>query len=525
MNKQLEKIKREEKWIEEQTEKIAIALAEEDFYSYIALMWKYARTSSDFKPEWYVEAIADHLTALYKGEIKKLAISLSPRHGKSTICNVLFPTWVWIQDPSIQFLTAAYGEALALRDARAARDLISSTLYQKHWGHIFQFKYDQNKKEEYDNDAGGRRLTTSVEGRGTGEGSDILIIDDPHKAKDYKSSKKLGNVLDWYYGTIKSRYNNPAEWRQLVIHQRIAEGDLIGSLIEENTGWVLLDFPEEYELQAVKKVTPIGFSDPREYKGELLAPSIFNEEAAEAAKADPVIWQTQYQQNPSAKGAGLLKESSLLSYLSPINYNELFTSILSIDTAHNGEGVKAYSVFQIWAKSGKKKYLIDQTREFMTFTEEEKEAKRLIDTYRPNYTLIEKKANGAVLIETLKKDNYGEIIGINPQQYGDKVQRFSSVVPEFDAGQVIIPSIELKGWIKEYREELLSFPRSKYKDQVDATSQALLWYRVNDVDLERRYEQGEESMKEDSVWRKEWYRNMLNNKEDTYLDSPREWFN
>jgi hypothetical protein len=139
--------------------------------------------------------------------------------------------------------------------------------------------------------------------------------------------------------------------------------------------------------------------------------------------------------------------------------------------------------------------------------------------------LIEKKANGAVLIETLKKDNYGEIIGINPQQYGDKVQRFSSVVPEFDAGQVIIPSIELKGWIKEYREELLSFPRSKYKDQVDATSQALLWYRVNDVDLERRYEQGEESMKEDSVWRKEWYRNMLNNKEDTYLDSPREWFN
>lgn len=36
-------------------------------------------------------------------------------------------------------------------------------------------------------------------------------------------------------------------------------------------------------------------------------------------------------------------------------------------------------------------------------------------------------------------------------------------------------------WLKEYVHEMISFPKSKYKDQVDSTSQALNWILQNEL--------------------------------------------
>ena len=337
-------------------------------------------------------------------------------------------------------------------------------------------------------------------------------------------------MLDWYFGTIKSRYNDPAEWRQLVIHQRIAEGDLIGTLVDSDDDWELLDFPEEFTGST--RITKIGFRDPRRTKGELLAPSVFSEKAAEAAKKDPITWETQFQQNPGVRGKGLLKESSVLYYSSPIDYYNFSTTILSIDCAASGESTnRSYSVFQVWGRIGKKKYLVDVVREFMDFTEEERTTKELLSKWNPTYTLIEKKANGIALINTLNINGYSGIIGINPSEYGDKVNRFSSVVPEFDAGEVFIPSKDIHEGTKDLVEEILTFPRSKYKEQVDALSQALIWYKTQERGEEGREDIKLPDVKTESVWRQEW--SVLgvgvSNRQDLEYtineESPRDWFN
>jgi predicted phage terminase large subunit-like protein len=48
----------------------------------------------------------------------------------------------------------------------------------------------------------------------------------------------------------------------------------------------------------------------------------------------------------------------------------------------------------------------------------------------------------------------------------------------FENGHVFLPSSE--AWLADYLHELMSFPGSKYDDQVDSTTQALAYLRSTD---------------------------------------------
>ena len=45
--------------------------------------------------------------------------------------------------------------------------------------------------------------------------------------------------------------------------------------------------------------------------------------------------------------------------------------------------------------------------------------------------------------------------------------------PWFEGGNVLLP--KEAPWLADYRRELLAFPKTKFDDQVDATTQALAW--------------------------------------------------
>lgn len=60
--------------------------------------------------------------------------------------------------------------------------------------------------------------------------------------------------------------------------------------------------------------------------------------------------------------------------------------------------------------------------------------------------------------------------------------RLHAVIAEFEAGKVLLPTEAL--WSAVYVNELISFPGSKFDDQVDSTTQALDHLRTkNDVEL------------------------------------------
>ena len=60
---------------------------------------------------------------------------------------------------------------------------------------------------------------------------------------------------------------------------------------------------------------------------------------------------------------------------------------------------------------------------------------------------------------------------INPKF--DKEARLVAQSTRFDSGQVYLP--KNAPWLTTYESELLAFPNGRHDDQVDSTSQALLW--------------------------------------------------
>jgi hypothetical protein len=57
----------------------------------------------------------------------------------------------------------------------------------------------------------------------------------------------------------------------------------------------------------------------------------------------------------------------------------------------------------------------------------------------------------------------------------DKIMRMHSVTSTIENGFVHLP--DKAPWLGEYLHEVAGFPRAKYDDQVDSTSQALAWIK------------------------------------------------
>lgn len=125
----------------------------------------------------------------------------------------------------------------------------------------------------------------------------------------------------------------------------------------------------------------------------------------------------------------------------------------------------------------KKLYIIDVWRGRVEFPELRDKAIELARLHGAGTLLIEDKASGQQLIQTLRGANLRgvpEPIAINPE--GDKVSRAIGVSSMVEAGQVFLPA---EGhWLGEFKSEVLSFPSGKYDDQVDALSQLLGWVRT-----------------------------------------------
>jgi len=62
-----------------------------------------------FASNWHVELIAGKLAAVRAGHIRRLIISLPPRHLKSHLASVAFPAWCLGHEPSAEILCVTPG--------------------------------------------------------------------------------------------------------------------------------------------------------------------------------------------------------------------------------------------------------------------------------------------------------------------------------------------------------------------------------------------------------------------------------
>ena len=88
--------------------------------------------------EWgqHHAALAHHLEALWRGDVgqngrvmKRLLTAVPPGSLKTTLIQIAFPLWVWLQDPTQRFLVGSLTSDLADKSAGKRQDILDSDLW------------------------------------------------------------------------------------------------------------------------------------------------------------------------------------------------------------------------------------------------------------------------------------------------------------------------------------------------------------------------------------------------------------
>ena len=460
-------------------EKAVALVCERSLREFVEDAWPYAVPSAKFEGNWHIDAICEHLEALWRLDIKNLLINIPPRFGKSNLSCVLFPAWVWLQDPHVRMLFSSYSQTLSTRDSLATRQLIESSWYQRNWGDRFTIARDQNEKTRFENTVKGYRLATSVGGANTGEGGDIIVCDDPHNVQEVESDIERQKAVRWWNEVMSTRGNDPRTARRLVIAQRAHFADLSGDIIEKGN-YVHLNLPMEYEKGAVTISMPTTVTwdpvilDPRAVDGQPLWEGRYGEDwiAQQKIYMGPYAYAAQMQQRPTPREGGMFKRDKI-QFFKPdpmLMYESGFDdSCWSWDCAFKETESSSYVVGSCWIRKGGNFYCLHLVRERMAFGATKK-AIRMCASKFPKITriLVEDKANGSAVIDDMKSTIPG-LYPVEPE--GGKEARAAVAEPIWDAGNIFIP--EGAPWAADFVQECTEFNKGVNDDQVDSMSQAI----------------------------------------------------
>ncbi len=460
--------------------KLLRSLLRHDLSCFIHKVFCTVNPGSTYQPNWHIRLIADYLQAVQSGKIKRLIINIPPRSLKSICVSVAWPAWMLGCDPSKRIMAASYSHTLSLKHSLDCRLVISSPWYK----HLFPstiLSTKHNQKSKFLTTLNGFRFATSVGGSATGEGGDFLIIDDPHNPMQINSPKMRQRVIEWFEQTFLTRLNDKSNGAVVLVMQRLHEEDLAGHLLSANDHWQLLKLPVRADKTYIipRPHIPEKFSSTiaKEYKfciGQLLHP--LRDQEDYLIKLEQEIgsynFAAQYMQEPIANYCSLLRMSDISFYETlPGKFDYL---IQSWDTAIKLSEQADYSVCTVWGITENKYYLIAMFRNKLSYPELKKKAEELARQYPSKFLLIEDKSSGQQLIQDLQLNGYNNIEAIKPKL--DKITRFASVAPLFQAAKALIP--KQSPFTTALLKELTTFPLSRNDDIVDSVSQFLQFAKL-----------------------------------------------
>lgn len=399
-----------------------------------------------------------------------LAIALPPRSLKSVIISVALPAWLLGHDPGLEIVCASYGQELGDRFALDCRSIMVTPWYRR----LFPgTQLVRQAMQHLETTKGGKRYATSVGGAMTGIGADVMLIDDPIKPGEALSDAERNKANEWVRHTAFSRLNKKADIRIIIVMQRLHEDDMIGHVVE-CAAFELLALPaiaQEDEVYHIK--TPFGTWVHQRKEGEALHPEREPLEVLERQRRlmGTENFYAQYIQAPSPPGGDLIKLDWFNRY-DPVRKPAFVSIVQSWDCASKAKELSDFSVCTTWGLTGSKDiYLLHVYRAKLGYPDLKRKVREQARELQADTVLIEEAASGIQLLQELVSEGFARITSVKP--LGDKIMRMAAQTPAIEAGRVYIP--ENAAWLSIYLHELSMFPKSRFKDQVDSTSQALGW--------------------------------------------------
>lgn len=284
----------------------------------------------------YLESVELYVASGGAEGIGRLMVFMPPRHGKSELVSVRFPTWFLGRNPDKRVILASVTASLATGFSRQGRNIIQDTPYQAVFGarsgqeRPVMLSDDSRSAEAWD--LAGHRgglVAAGVGGSIIGRGAHLGIIDDPFKDRaDAESQIVRERTDDWYKSTFYTRLEDSAA--VVLMHQRWHADDQAGRLLRRMVSedgadqWVVLNLPaiaEEWaghvEAEEVLKACREGWWKSvdalRRQPGDALWPEKYPVAALEAIAANIGRYEFDalYQQRPWRREGTLIKAAKI----------------------------------------------------------------------------------------------------------------------------------------------------------------------------------------------------------------------
>ncbi len=456
-----------------------IPLARVDFWCFVELSFPVLHPGQriDFAP--YLEVLAQSMMRVEQGRYRRLVINLPPRHMKSLIVSILYVAWRLGRNPTAKFITISYGDDLAHDHAAITRKLMQSPLY----GRIFPGTVLVQKAVDYVRTTkGGYRYATSVGSDITGFGADEIIIDDPLQPDEAASEHAKEKIRSWVQSSVLTRFNDPRKGALILVMHRLAPDDLSATMQKEAD--FVLRLPLVAEVERPFKIN--NRLVMRRFPGDILNPARMNEQDVEKLKASLPrhVWDSQYQQRPSAGGSGMLSIGAFRRFdLSKPPAFELIMHSWDIGATTSGNP----SVCTKWGlRHGKDDrdalYLFDVVRLRLEVPEVLSAIKAADRRDKPALIVMDERGVGMGLYQTLLRDGYRNLApstatkdAIDRSGYAptrpsaSKIERFAKASLYIADGKVLLP-LEAP-WLEAFLYEVAAFPNIADDDQVDSMTQ------------------------------------------------------
>lgn len=456
------------------------------------------------------------LVDLSEGRIKRLMITLPPRHGKSLLCSLYLPVWYLNRYPDRRIILTSYGDDYAAEWGRRCRDLLTN--------HEDMLRIQINKKStaadrwDIERAAGGMK-TAGVGGQITGRGANLFIIDDPVKSAEEANSATLRDkAWEWWQRTASTRLQPvTAKGKRiqdpslLLIQTRWHEDDLAGRFLlddREKGEWTVINLPALAEENDLMSRTP----------GQALCPELFNENALGAQREvmGAAGFAALYQQRPQPEGGGAFKRETFQYWTQ--HGDEGFTyrledktegailvpqadcwRFITADLAVRAKETSDYTVVGIWDVAPwlepSRLILRELIRVRVEGAEHVDLLKRLYDLWKPRFVGVEEAMQGTQTMDFLRRQN----VPVYPLRHKSKDKAFRAKDAQLllENRRVYFP--KRATWLGEFEHELLLFPSGTYDDQVDVLAYAAQEV-LRGINLSKKPKEDDPTTLSDRVW-------------------------
>lgn len=421
---------------------------------------------------WHIGLIFEYLTAVDLGQILRLDINIPPRHLKSSLVTVTWPTWSWTEKPWLRWIFSSYAASLSERHSMDRRRIIQSPYYANRWGDTTRLEKDQNRANEFQNTQGGHMIATSVTGGITGKGGDRIVVDDQINPEQAESKAERERAIRQFQNTLVTRLDDKKHGAIVIVEQRTHHLDLTATVLKEG-GWEHLCIPAEAPARTVVKFPLSGKEIVREI-GDVICPEREDKVTLSALKKSMGSrgYAAQYLQDPHAKDSGYF-HVGWWKYFNLLPFGDVIRH-WSWDTAMEEGEQNDYTVGILFAHGAQGTFVEHVVRGRYQYPELKKIVMAEWLSRPANALLIEDKVSGKSLAQDLMKSDQLTLPVIPVKPAGDKVFRAALCSPYVEARRVHL--LEGAPWVADFLEETSTFPQAQHDDQVDAFSQGMNYF-------------------------------------------------